>query len=51
MGISPDETTNPVKDAVVMGVSFVVAALVPIIPYLFLEDRRAIAVSLSLIHI
>ena len=45
VGISPDETTNPVKDALVMGVSFVVAALVPIIPYLFLEDRRAIAVS------
>ena len=45
VGISPDETTNPVKDALAMGVSFVVAALVPIIPYLFLEDRRAIAVS------
>lgn len=45
VGISPDETTNPVKDAVVMGVSFVIAALVPIIPYLFLEDRGAIAVS------
>ena len=45
VGISLDETTNPVKDALAMGVSFVVAALVPIIPYLFLEDRRAIAVS------
>jgi len=45
VGISPDETANPVKDALVMGVSFVVAALVPIIPYLFLEDQRAIAVS------
>ena len=45
VGISPDETTNPVKDALAMGVSFVVAALVPIIPYLFLDDQRAIAVS------
>ena len=45
VGISPDETTNPVKDAVVMGVSFVIAAMDPIIPYLFLEARGAIAVS------
>ena len=37
LGISPEETTNPKKDAVVMGTSFIIAALVPIIPYLFLR--------------
>ena len=47
IGISPDETTNPVKDALVMGVSFVLAALVPIIPYLFLETKIAIPVSVA----
>lgn len=47
IGISPDETTNPVKDALAMGVSFVVAALVPIVPYLFLESKTAIAVSVA----
>ena len=47
IGISPDETTNPVKDGLVMGVSFVVAALVPIIPYMFLPTKTAIPVSVA----
>ena len=47
LGISPEETTNPVKDALVMGVSFVVAAMVPIAPYLFLGGWTAIVVSIA----
>ena len=47
IGISIDETTNPLKDAMVMAASFIVAALLPIIPYLFLEGRLAIAVSVA----
>ena len=47
LGISPEETTSPIKDAVVMGASFIVAAFVPILPYLFLTDTRAIAVSVA----
>ena len=47
VGISIDETTNPLKDALAMGLAFIVAALLPIIPYLFLEDRLAIAVSVT----
>ncbi len=47
LGISPEETTNPVKDALVMGVSFVVAAMIPIAPYLFLSGWTAIAVSIG----
>ena len=46
LGISADMTTNPVKDALVMGVSFVVAAMVPIVPYLFLGGWTAIVVSI-----
>jgi VIT1/CCC1 family predicted Fe2+/Mn2+ transporter/rubrerythrin len=46
LGISPDVTTNPVKDALVMGVSFVVAAMIPITPYLFLSGWTAVAVSI-----
>lgn len=45
LGISMEETTSPVKDALVMGVSFVVAAAVPIVPYLFLNGPAAIVVS------
>ncbi len=47
LGISPEATTNPMKDALVMGASFVVAALVPILPYLFLAGRLAIGVSVA----
>ena len=45
LGISPDRTTNPVKDAFVMGLAFIVAALIPIVPYIFLRGRPAIAIS------
>ena len=47
LGISPEETTSPMKDALVMGISFIVAALGPILPYLFLTGAPAIAVSVS----
>jgi VIT1/CCC1 family predicted Fe2+/Mn2+ transporter len=47
LGISPEETANPVKDALVMGVSFIIAALIPIIPYLFLSGMTAIEVSVA----
>ena len=45
IGISMDETTNPLKDAMAMAAAFIFAALLPIIPYLFLEGRLAIAIS------
>ncbi len=47
LGISAEETANPIKDALVMGVSFVAAAIVPIAPYLFLSGATAIAVSIT----
>lgn len=47
LGISLEETTSPVKDALVMGASFVVAAAIPIAPYLFLTGWTAVAVSIA----
>jgi vacuolar iron transporter family protein len=47
LGISPDQESNPIKDAVVMGVSFIVAAVIPIIPYLFITGGLAIAISVT----
>ena len=47
LGIRMDETTNPTKDALVMGASFIVAAIIPIVPYLFLEGTAAISVSVT----
>jgi VIT1/CCC1 family predicted Fe2+/Mn2+ transporter/rubrerythrin len=45
LGISAAETTNPFKDAGAMGLSFILAALVPIAPYFFTTGGRAIAIS------
>jgi VIT1/CCC1 family predicted Fe2+/Mn2+ transporter/rubrerythrin len=47
LGISPEDTDNPIKDGLTMGASFILAALVPIIPYLFLTGLFAIGVSVS----
>lgn len=47
LGISPDETANPLKDAAAMGVSFLLAASVPIIPHIVLTGTAAISVSVA----
>ena len=49
LGISPDLGGNPLKDAAVMCVSFGSAAILPIIPFLFLTvGPMAIALSIGL---
>ena len=49
LGISPDFGGNPLKDAAVMCVSFGSAAILPIIPFLFLTvGPTAIALSVGL---
>ena len=49
LGISPDLGGNPLKDAAVMCVSFGAAAILPIIPFLFLAvGPTAIALSVGL---
>jgi len=35
LGLSADSLANPTKDAMTMGVSFLIGAIVPLIPYLF----------------
>ncbi len=47
LGISPEDTASPVKDAVTMGLSFAAAAVVPIIPFVLFEGRVAISVSVA----
>jgi VIT1/CCC1 family predicted Fe2+/Mn2+ transporter/rubrerythrin len=47
LGISSEDTTNPVKDAFTMGISFIVAALVPIVPHMVLDGTNAITVSVA----
>ena len=47
LGISPDETSSPVKDALTMGIAFILAAIIPILPHFFLEGGPAISISIA----
>ena len=47
LGISYEGTTSPLRDALAMASSFIPAAMVPIIPHIFLEGKLAIAISVS----
>ena len=47
LGISPDDTSSPVKDGFAMGLSFIVAALVPVVPHMVLNGGTAIGVAVA----
>ena len=47
LGISTEETANPVKDAVVMGLAFITGAAIPLVPHFFLTGGTAIGVSVG----
>lgn len=48
LGISPEVPPDPRKDAAVMGASYVVGGLVPLLPYLVFRDLVAIPISIGL---
>jgi VIT1/CCC1 family predicted Fe2+/Mn2+ transporter len=48
LGLAVDEDDQPIRGALVMGASFGAAALVPILPYLFLAIGVALPVSIVL---
>ncbi len=47
LGITTEETTNPVKDALVMGIAFITGAAIPLVPHFFLTGGTAIGVSVG----
>ncbi len=47
LGLSLDNLANPAKDALTMGVSFLLGAIVPMIPYLFIGTTTVIWVSIT----
>jgi VIT1/CCC1 family predicted Fe2+/Mn2+ transporter/rubrerythrin len=47
LGISMDTTSNPLKDALAMSCAFILAAMIPILPYFFLDRALAIPVSIG----
>lgn len=48
LGLSAEPTDNRFKDALAMGVSYIVASVVPLAPYFFLPIRGAFALSVVL---
>ena len=46
LGIDPHPPGTPAKDAVFVGVSYLLSAMVPLFPYFFLRGNPAIAVSI-----
>ena len=47
LGLSPEMTVNPIKDALAMGTAFIVGAMIPVFPYFITEGTPAIAASVS----
>jgi VIT1/CCC1 family predicted Fe2+/Mn2+ transporter len=48
LGLAPQRLGTPVRDAFVMGISFGVAAIVPIVPFAVLEPLRGLGVAAGL---
>jgi VIT1/CCC1 family predicted Fe2+/Mn2+ transporter/rubrerythrin len=47
LGLSPEVTTNPIKDAFVMAAAFIMGALIPVLPYFFTQGNTAIIASVA----
>ena len=47
LGLSYEETVNPVKDALTMGAAFIAGAIVPVLPYFFTGGSVAITASVA----
>jgi predicted membrane protein (TIGR00267 family) len=47
LGLSLENLANPAKDALTMGVSFLLGAIVPMVPYLFIGTTTVIWVSIA----
>ena len=47
LGLGADITTDPLKDGLAMGAAFILAALLPIVPYMALDRDLAVPVSVA----
>jgi vacuolar iron transporter family protein len=48
LGITPEAPGDPRKDALVMGASYVIGGLIPLLPYLVVDTLIAIPISIAL---
>jgi VIT1/CCC1 family predicted Fe2+/Mn2+ transporter len=47
LGLTPEDLASPTKDAFTMGISFMLGAIVPLIPYIFLGTMAVIGASIA----
>ena len=47
LGLSPEMTSRPTKDALIMGAAFIPAAIIPVLPYFFIDGKVAIGASVA----
>jgi len=47
LGLAPEDLASPTKDALTMGISFMLGALVPLVPYIFIGAMPVIVVSIA----
>ena len=47
LGISAEVTASPLKDAMVMGLAFILGAAIPLLPHFFLTGGQAIGISVG----
>ncbi len=48
LGLSPETAESPTKDAMTMGISFILGAAVPVLPYFFISSNIVIPISISI---
>jgi len=48
LGLSPEMAESPTKDAITMGISFILGAAVPILPYFFIASNIVISISVGI---
>jgi vacuolar iron transporter family protein len=48
LGLSPEMAESPEKDAMTMGVSFIIGAAVPVFPYFFISSNVVIPISIGI---
>jgi VIT1/CCC1 family predicted Fe2+/Mn2+ transporter len=47
LGIEPDPTDSPINSGISVGISYMIAAAIPLFPYFFLTGGIAIATSIA----
>ena len=47
LGLSPEMTSRPIKDALTMGAAFILAAFIPVIPYFFGASNAIIGAAIG----